>query len=58
MVIDGIKYLRVSETAERLGVTTQAVYRLTGRGTLSHFRPWPRFVLIPEHEVEARRGHG
>jgi len=48
------EYVTPREAAEILDVTTQAVYRLIKRGSLTEVRPWPRHVLIPRAEVLER----
>lgn len=49
------QYVRAPKAAEMLGITRQAVYRLIQRGTLTCIRPYPRQVLVPVAEIEARR---
>ena len=45
------EYVTPREAADILDITTQAVYRLIQRGSLTEVRPWPRHVLIPKSEV-------
>ena len=44
--------ISVADAAERMGVTTQAVYALADRGRIKSERPWPRHVLICPESLE------